>query len=118
MSGWESYGYKRGECSSCSTPAELVYEEHPGDPISEFDNQRDKLRRYLGVKAPDMPKEEPMEELDFNPFLELIERQSEQIDVLKELIEDLQNKVTELESDLADRDDALSQIERLSTLYV
>ena len=65
-----------------------------------------------------MPKEEPMEELDFNPFLELIERQSEQIDVLKELIEDLQNKVTELESDLADRDDALSQIERLSTLYV
>lgn len=65
-----------------------------------------------------MPKEEPMEELDFNPFMELIERQSEQIDVLKELIEDLQNKVAELESDLADRDDALSQIERLSTLYV
>lgn len=118
MRGWESIGYRKAECPSCSNTPELFYEANPADPISEFDNQRDKLRRYLGVKDPAMIEEEPMEELDFNPFMELIERQSEQIDELKELVEDLQNKVAELESDLADRYDALSEIKRLATPYV
>lgn len=113
--GWESVGGRVGTCSGCGEVPEVFYEKSTYDSVTDFDIQRDKLREYL---EKDRRKMEPMEELDFNPFMELIERQSEQIDELKELVEDLQNKVAELESDLADRYDALSEIKRLATPYV
>lgn len=61
---------------------------------------------------------EPMEEMDFSPLQAVIDNQKGVIEELQERIEELENKVTELESDILDRNDALSQIERLATLYV
>lgn len=61
---------------------------------------------------------EPMEEMDFSPLQAVIEEQAQYIEALKEEKEALEDRLSDLESELANRDDALSQIERLSTLYV
>ena len=61
---------------------------------------------------------EPMEVEDFSPLQAVIEEQAQYIEALKEEKEALEDRLSDLESELANRDDALSQIERLSTLYV
>lgn len=73
-----------------------------------------------------------MEELDFNPLQEVIERQQEQIEALTEELddykasyatlerekEDLEDKVTELETDIILRNETLEHIGRLVSEYV
>lgn len=65
-----------------------------------------------------MTKEEPMEEMDFEPFQAVIDEQKKYIEALQNEVDSLRKYAEELEKDRDNRDNALLDIEKLVKQYV